>query len=818
MRRHILTAVMSFITVAGAVAAPVSKNEAMDSAKKFLRERGIKSQIHELSSRSRADVTTQAYYIFNIGSDEGFVIIAGDDRARNILAYSDQGSITPAAMPESCRVWLAQYDSEIASLPASVSATDIAAADDGHYPTEVISPLLPCKWNQGAPYNYDLPIDPTTGKRCVTGCVATAVAQIMYYYRYPERGVGSVSYDDKGTIRSIDFADYPAFDWDGMHDTYTSSTTEAEAAPVASLMKAVGYASKMAYTSDVSGAQHLVAGMAMIDNFGYDKNMRRYERSRMSDREWNDILISDLKAGHPVLYTGRNPEGAHAFVCDGYDGNGYYHINWGWGGKSDGYFALSALTPPSQSIGGTDSGYSLNQQILTNIAPAGRADDKPQREGLMSLYELYYRNGDDFHKSSTTPVITSSLEDARLFIYAYNRSMSEFTGDVCVADLTDGTMRPMMTQSVYFLGVDAYTGLSFNISDIPGMTDGTYKVGFYYRSNTSDQWYPILPSTIDNPSTCTVTVNGDNVTFTSIYPDNALRLDSAPVFTPLYSLGKTTWRFSVSNDGDTRFEGYTGIAFINAAGEYKTIFTPTVCSAGVTTDVEITNTLSSLVSGSYKAAPFYTTSSEPKADNITLLAEPVNVDIYTIVLLSTTGNYMVIDGNTSSLGLMIRNTGRIDWTSSLEGKIFAEDGTPLPGRIYTDRLTVNAGQPVQVSLLTEGLNLKTGTYNVSFSPANAPETVLATFPLIVMADYTALDEINADNAVIKVEPGTITVTSPVAIAAVSVHDMSGRLMVNRQSDDTTLTIDTDNLSDGIYILSVKTTDGNMTSKKVIIKH
>ncbi|MDE6684397.1 MAG: Spi family protease inhibitor, partial [Duncaniella sp.] len=101
---------MSFITVAGAVAAPVSKNEAMDSAKKFLRERGIKSQIHELSSRSRADVTTQAYYIFNIGSDEGFVIIAGDDRARNILAYSDHGSITPAAMPESCRVWLAQYD------------------------------------------------------------------------------------------------------------------------------------------------------------------------------------------------------------------------------------------------------------------------------------------------------------------------------------------------------------------------------------------------------------------------------------------------------------------------------------------------------------------------------------------------------------------------------------------------------------------------------------------------------------------------------------------------------------------------------------
>ncbi|MBD5322634.1 MAG: T9SS type A sorting domain-containing protein [Bacteroides sp.] len=815
MRRYIITAIMSFVTVAGAVAAPVSKNEAIHSAKKFLEGRGIISQLHEVSSRSRAGEADQAYHIFNIGNNDGFVIIAGDDRARNVLAYSDLGSIDPASMPEACSAWLAQYAGEISSLTAS----DIAATgNDDIYSTEVISPLLPCKWDQGTPYNYDCPIDPTTGKRCVTGCVATAVAQIMYYYRYPERGVGSVSYDDKGTIRSIDFADYPAFDWDGMHDTYTSTTTEAEAAPVASLMKAVGYASKMAYTSDVSGAQHLVAGLAMINNFGYDKNMHRYERSRMTDEEWNDILISDLKAGHPVLYTGRNPEGAHAFVCDGYDGKGYYHINWGWGGKSDGYFALSALTPPTQSIGGTGSGYSLGQQILTNIAPAGNADDKPQQEGLMSLYELYYRDGTDFHKSSTTPVLTSSLEDARLFIYAYNRGMGEFSGDICVADLTDGTMRPMMTQQVYFLNVDDFTGISFNIADIPGMTDGTYKVGFYYRANTSDQWYPILPSTIDNPSTCTVTVNGSNVTFTSIYPDNTLRLVSAPVFTPLYSIGKQTWQFSVENDGNTRFEGYTGIAFINAAGQYTTIFTPTVCSSGSTTDIEITNTLSSLVSGTYKVAPFFTTSSDPKADNITLLAEPVDVDIYTIVLLSTTGNYMVIDGNTSSLGLSIRNIGRIKWQSSLEGKIFAEDGTPLSGRIYTDQLTVDKDQSLQVSLMTEGLDLKRGSYNVSFSPANAPETVLATFPLIVMDDYSALGEISAENTGIAVAPGSVTVTSPVAIAAISIHDMSGRMILTRQVDDNTITVGTENLADGIYILSVKTTDGNQTAKKIIIKH
>ena len=830
MKRIFLPYVLAMMACVGATAAPVTRNAALVSAKKFLSARGLDASSltatvnnRNLSPRQTGEETPDhsPYYIFNLADGKGFIVIAGDDRARDILAYSDQGSIDPATMPESCRAWLAQYAGEITSLTAgqTIAADKVAAADSNTYSTEVISPLLPCKWDQGVPYNYDCPIDPVTGKRCVTGCVATAVAQIMYYYRYPERGVGSVTYDDKGVTRSIDFADYPAFDWAGMHDTYTRETTEAEGAPVASLMKAVGYASKMAYSSDVSGAQHLNAGLALINNFGYDKNMHRYERSRMTDQEWSDIILSDLKAGHPVLYTGRNPEGAHAFVCDGYDGEGYYHINWGWGGMSDGYFSLSALTPPNQSTGGTDSGYSLDQHILANIVPAGKSDAGAQTDGLLSLYSLYYRDKEDFHTASSTPVITSDLSDAQLFLYVFNRGISEFSGDVCVADLTDGTMRPMMIQSVYFLGMDAYTGVRFPIADIPGMGEGSHTVGFYYRSSESDQWHPVRPSTINAPSTCTVTVSGNNVTFTSIYPDNTLKLVAAPVFTPLYSNHKTTWNFSVSNEGDTRFEGYTGIAFINAAGEYQTFcITPTVCSTGATADVEITNSLSTLASGAYKAVPFYTTSSEPAADNIKLLSEPVDVNIYTIMLMASNGTYLILDGNTATLALTVFNMGNLPWQTSLEGEIIAQDGSPAPGRIYTDQISLEPGQNILVPLKAEALDLKRGIYTLNLYAADNRDELLTGIPLMVVSDFSAIDEIKAEDIEISVESDCINVSVPSPIQFCTLHDIAGRLQRRIDNiDANNAVISTDGLAGGVYILTVKPADGSPVVRKISIR-
>ncbi len=189
------------------------------------------------------------------------------------------------------------------------------------------------------------------------------MAQVMYYWKYPEKGTGTV------TARVNDIQTAPidlstiTFDWDNMTDTYDQSSTPAQKKAVAALMKACGYSVDMGYTVDESGAQTINLAKALVENFGYNENITFLQRNYFSGQDWNNLVYGELKAGRPVLYSGASITGSHQFVCDGYDGNGYFHINWGWGGMSDGYFLLEALNPGAQGTGGSAGGYNYAQTI-----------------------------------------------------------------------------------------------------------------------------------------------------------------------------------------------------------------------------------------------------------------------------------------------------------------------------------------------------------------------------------------------------------------------------------------------------------------------
>ena len=338
------------------------------------------------------------YYVFNNGSNGqgGFVIIGGDETARTILGYSDNGAFDPNNMPENMKWWLSQYEQQISAAIKNGGTTSAAKGGMGvkSIARANIDYLCKTTWDQRAPYNTAIPkihpiYDYTNINAPATGCVATAMAQIMKKYEYPKWGKGSktCSYSVNLVTFHADFED-TEYLWKKMTDTYGNNTysgtdsgtgTEAENA-VATLMYHCGVAADMKYGTVGNGgseASSLKAAQGMINYFGYDKGMSYEERAYYTDDEWEEMIYAELAAGRPVLYSGRtSADKGHAFICDGYqvDGN-LYHINWGWSGSYNSYFALrgtigEVLKPAGAGTGGAEGyAYDRSQSAVIGIQP-----------------------------------------------------------------------------------------------------------------------------------------------------------------------------------------------------------------------------------------------------------------------------------------------------------------------------------------------------------------------------------------------------------------------------------------------------------------
>lgn len=330
------------------------------------------------------------YYVFNNGSDGkgGFVIIGGDETARTILGYSDNGAFDPNNMPENLKWWLSQYEQQISAAIKNGGTTAAAKGGMGGVKSIAranITPLCATTWDQGKPYNAA--ITGNTEYTLVTGCVATAMAQIMKKHNYPAQGIGSKTYQS-GTLKNNYTADFgnTIYQWTKMIEAYENSYsgTEAEIA-VATLMFHCGVAANMDYniiSEGGSSASAFTAAQGMVNYFNYDKGISYKERTYYSDDDWAEIIYAELAAGRPVLYSGSTSAGAgHAFVCDGYKyegDNDLFYLNWGWSGSNNGYFPLQgtagtvkALTPNGTGIGGGTAGsaYDRNQSIVIGIRP-----------------------------------------------------------------------------------------------------------------------------------------------------------------------------------------------------------------------------------------------------------------------------------------------------------------------------------------------------------------------------------------------------------------------------------------------------------------
>lgn len=387
MKKILLLLAVSVVALQS-VAATVDRVTAQQKAETFLKARATQngklmasSPIKIVSERTitnSANVNVPVFYIFN--TQDHFIIVSGEDRGEQILAYGD-APVDFNIIPANMQTWLNFYKKQIEFLQDRPGLVVKTMSQSLKAPSRAqnVSPLLAAKWNQTSPY-YDQCI--INGTQCLTGCPATSLAQVFYYWKYPTEPTGVVpAYRYRESYYSS-WTNVPAlpsttFAWANMKNTYTFGGTTAQKQAVATLMRYVGQAEHMAYGAEGSGISSdstvLIANACKF--FGYDSNVRAIKKTNYygstyyNDTQWANLIQGELAAGHPIVYCAISDEGSgggHAFNIDGYTvSSNQYHINWGWGGAGDGDFSLNAFTDYE---GWT---FDIYQQMVIGIQPPG---------------------------------------------------------------------------------------------------------------------------------------------------------------------------------------------------------------------------------------------------------------------------------------------------------------------------------------------------------------------------------------------------------------------------------------------------------------
>lgn len=393
---HILSVLLVMISTI-ANAQTISEDRAHEYAKTFLESLPRTYSVTRLGSTSLtlAHRATHdgniCYYVYN-QSGGGYVIIGGDESARKILGWSQTGTFDYNNMPDNMRWWLTHYEKEISNTIQQIRAGKLKLAPETKSAktkaadTHVsIAPLLkvgdtPIQWNQGKPYNYA--IDGGYGN-FVTGCVATAGAQVMRYHAWPNTD-RNLRYETKilaqsqsGDLYSPAITNDYTYNWNKMFPQYNAnlSFNDENVRDMAELLYRIGRSIDAKYGTNETSASTYDLGKSLIEHFDYDPGLLYRERSYYSDAEWEQMIYNELSAQRPVIYSGQDlySNSGHAFVCDGYDAsNDAFHINWGWGGYCDNYFALTgtgALAPDGSGTGGAGmtAAYSREQAVITGI-------------------------------------------------------------------------------------------------------------------------------------------------------------------------------------------------------------------------------------------------------------------------------------------------------------------------------------------------------------------------------------------------------------------------------------------------------------------
>lgn len=522
----------------------------------FHKTRGAEDipEMRLVSPKVTRSQNNEAVYAFNAGEEQGFVLVSVDNRMRPVAGYALEGSFSYDKMPTPLRALLNDYTRQLQAIEASgieEISSPYASEAKATPGTTAVAPLLgSICWNQDEPFNALCPMDKTySNMRTPAGCVAIAAAQIMKYYAYPLHGTDSRSYTtQQGQTVSADFA-AATYDWDNMLPDYNGSFTRQQADAVSLLVYHVGIASRMEFDYEGSGTTAKEIAKAFTRYFGYDKNIEYIDRTHYDEPSWDALMRAELDAGRPILQFGEGEAGGHAFVCDGHDGMGFFHYNWGWGGMSDGYFRSSILEPEYLGIGSGLGAYNFMQSMLTNIQPP--TPNSTHMAGLQ-LAKPFKAATDSTNRDAQTTVTASF----------YNYGMRNFTGEAALllCDENGQTVEVLATKSLNNIReLEGGTqGTDFNFIIPATVKDGTYRLYLSHKENNATE-YTKMRTPVTTPNYLLVTVEETVVKYAQPAFAAKLSLTEKPeVVGQLYNGRRGKFRLTVRNDGE-EFYSYLGI-------------------------------------------------------------------------------------------------------------------------------------------------------------------------------------------------------------------------------------------------------------------
>lgn len=660
--------VMMLLSTANMNADPITKDVARKTAQTFMAKHGQKKTeglmlayqgARPLAAKGRGVAAKNAYYyIYNNTEEGGFVIISGDDATEEILGYSESGTFDVNDIPENMQELLDYYQEEIAFARANNLRRAKAATTDevDNVARQVIPPLVPSTWGQDAPYNQLC--FTTTDKQAVTGCVATAMAQIMYSHKWPQEATQEIpAYSTYDALPAI------AFDWQHMTDTYGSGNSDAENLAVAQLMEYCGHAVSMSYGTGSSGASTADAATAFKTYFGYGSSVCSINRNCFNTEEWDEIAYNELYNGRPIIYSGNSRAGGHAFICDGYDGYGLFHINWGWDGSWNGYYRLQSLFPQysgSFSRMLNTGGYNRSQSMVLGITPTDEivspfTDIVPVTRARIEGFSFSGSNEIDYVKGS------SSFYNIKLKMNITAGSPDPFSYGIGL--YKDGEKIQSMTVYSAYSITDGYTyTITFNIWGMgSNLDDGTYQIKSISKLASSDTWQESVNA--DNAFVEVVIADG-KATFTAY--DNATGIG----ITDVSRVHHSSTNFLRTTFVNTSECDYQGNVYLYINGSYKVVERLFV-SAGKEDFVDLelnNNTTTDTVTVKIYENNGYTTLYEETIDNIPTVTGTPTTNQLTLVsseMRCVDTNAKKVYGNTIEGTLTLKNESELDFAGSI---------------------------------------------------------------------------------------------------------------------------------------------------------
>jgi hypothetical protein len=809
------------------------------------------------------------FYVFNINSSKGFVIVSAEDNVVPVLAYSDESGFNSENIPPDVSYWLNGYREQIEEARSkSMQATDeirskweALQSGTGSYllykPVAAVAPLEQTTWNQSPDYNAMCPFDNTYNELTVTGCVATAMAQIMKFWNSPTNGAGFHSYNDpKYGTQSANFGS-TTYDWANMPNSISGPNSA-----IATLMYHCGVSVDMTYGVGATGgsAAYVISSQSPIQAcaeyaykiyFGYPDVQGKDRSAYPNKGDWQQLLKTDLDAGRPVLYAGFGSGGGHCFNCDGYDANNMFHFNWGWGGAYDGYFDVDALNPEGTGTGGGTGGFNSGQQCVVGIQGpngGGGGGGGGGQSSTLDLWDFVVPNPSDIEYGSSFDVHTDIA----------NMTSTDFSGYYCAAIFdNDGAFVDyveVLSGQTLPAGYHYTNGITFTNSGLLTMLPGTYYVGIFYAHEGDSLWIQVSD-----------TLTYQNLVQMTVHHANQIELYSNMTVTPGLTLVQgqaASVHLDIWNSGTTDFNGTYDVSLYDLDG-YAVATIGQMTGQSLPAGYHYTNGLDfstanlNCAEGTYLLAMQYLPdgSQSWQLTGSTDYLNPIAVEVQR----APYGNDLWEPNNTvpTSSSLPVTFTGNtatistpganISSTSSSADYDYYKIDLPagysymVGGRLNDSKSSGN-GQTYTVDAIvsysTDGggtfsntyddvmpgiVSASGGTMYFLVSPKFTGKSGSYSLDLTVTRNPLGINDLSAD--MIKIYPNPVKDFIILDLTAfkgtfsqIQVLNTQGQqvMQMNNVEGNQSLKVQLDNLTDGIYFLQLQTENG-MISKKFIVR-